>query len=259
MPHTCVNKGGASCRASTNRVILVCERVPIDPRENHSSCISLYPWRLLFFLTLTPFARRYAPGDYDLGGFAVGAVRKGDVMPKNVKAGDILIGLPSSGVHSNGFSLVRKLLEKEGLSWDDVAPWGEGETVAENLLTPTKIYVKQVLPLMRKQMYHSSAHITGGGLLENLNRSIPSHIDAVVDFHPALTPVFKWMQEASGLDDPHMLKTFNCGVGMILVVNEGEEQACLDLLREGGEVGACVMGKLVGGGTGSVKCTFTLE
>jgi phosphoribosylaminoimidazole synthetase len=164
----------------------------------------------------------------------------------------VLIGLPSSGVHSNGFSLVRKLLEKEGLAWEDIAPWGDGETVAENLLTPTKIYVKQVVPLMRKQLYHSSAHITGGGLLENLNRSIPKTVNAEITFHPELPPVFQWMRNASGLDTPNMLKTFNCGVGMILIVNEGDVQECLDMLAEGGETGACVMGHLAAGGSGEV-------
>ncbi|GMH81149.1 hypothetical protein TrST_g11753 [Triparma strigata] len=202
----------------------------------------------------------YAPGDYDLGGFAVGAVRKPNILPANVKTGDVLIGVPSSGIHSNGFSLVRRLLAKEGLDWNDVAPWGVGgETVAENLLAPTKIYVRALMPLVKKGLMNGSAHITGGGLLENLNRSLTDTTNAEVNFHPPLTPVFKWMQQASGLGDEEMLKTFNCGVGFVLIVDAGKAQAALECLKEGGEEGF-LMGKLVPGtGDKLVNVTCKLE
>ncbi|GMH56479.1 hypothetical protein TrRE_jg8870 [Triparma retinervis] len=201
----------------------------------------------------------YSPGDYDLGGFAVGAVRRGDILPANVGAGNVLIGIKSSGIHSNGFSLVRKLLKKEGLEWGDVAPWGNGvETVAENLLTPTKIYVKAVMSIIKRRLMNGSAHITGGGLLENLNRSLTPGTDAVVTYHPPLTPTFKWMQQASGLDDGEMLKTFNNGVGFILIVDEGKVEECLKVLREEGGEEGFVMGKLVEG-TGEVRVECELN
>ena len=199
----------------------------------------------------------YAKGDYDLGGFAVGAVRKPDVLPRNVGLGDVLVGLPSSGIHSNGFSLVRKLLQKEGLSYADRAPWEEGGmTVGESLLTPTQIYVKSVMPLLRRGLLNGSAHITGGGLLENLNRSLGSDVDASVDFHPPLPKVFQWMMKSSGLDDDGMLRTFNCGVGFVLIVKADKVYECMDLLKEGGTEGF-VMGKIVQG-TGNVQANFTL-
>jgi len=201
----------------------------------------------------------YKPGDYDLGGFAVGAVRKGDILPVNVGPGNVLIGLKSSGIHSNGFSLVRKLLAKEGLGWGDVAPWGNGtETVAENLLTPTKIYVKAVMKVIKKKLMNGSAHITGGGLLENLNRSLTPTTDAIVDYHPPLPPTFQWMRQASGLDDEEMLKTFNNGVGFILIVEESKVEECLKVLKEEGGEEGFVMGRLVEG-TGEVKVTCNLE
>ena len=189
----------------------------------------------------------YAPGDYDLAGFAVGAVKKADIIPANVRVGDVLIGIPSTGVHSNGFSLVRKLVAKEGLDWHDVAPWGNGmESVAQNLLTPTKIYVKAMMPIIRKKILKGAAHITGGGLLENLNRSFSSEINARIDYHPPLTPVFRWLRDVAGLEDDEMLRTFNCGVGMVLIVDKTDVQTTIKILEEVGERGF-VMGELVPG------------
>lgn len=192
----------------------------------------------------------YAPGDYDLAGFSVGAVTKGNVLPKDVAAGDILLGLPSSGIHSNGFSLVRRLLQKENLSFDSPCPWDESAgTVGDSLLTPTKIYVKGCLPLLKAKVLNALAHITGGGLLENLPRSMPDGVDAEITGHPPLPAVFKWMKTASGLDDTEMLRTFNCGVGMVLVVKSDKIDEAKELLRLAGEEVVYDLGVLVSGGS----------
>jgi len=178
----------------------------------------------------------YAPGDYDLAGFSVGAVHKENVLPKNVAAGDVLLGLQSSGIHSNGFSLVRKLIEKANLDYESACPWDKNAgTVGDSLLTPTKIYVKCCLPLLQKEMLTGLAHITGGGLLENLPRSLPSNVKAEITGHPSLPNVFTWMKQVSGLDNHEMLRTFNCGVGMVLIVKESVVDEAKLLLREAGE------------------------
>jgi phosphoribosylaminoimidazole synthetase len=149
----------------------------------------------------------YAPGDYDLAGFSVGAVLKDAILPKNVQAGDFLLVLSSSGIHSNGFSLVHKLVERAGLTFSSPCPRDSSKaTIGEALLTPTKIYVKACLPLIKANLVKGMAHITGGGrLLENLPRSLPVGVMASVTSHPPLPPVFKGMKEASGLDDKEML------------------------------------------------------
>lgn len=178
----------------------------------------------------------YAPGDYDLAGFSVGAVHKDRVLPKNVAAGDVLLGLPSSGVHSNGFSLVRKLVEKANLDYDSACPWDKtAGTVGDALLTPTKIYVKCCLPLLAKEMLTGLSHITGGGLLENVPRSLPANVKADITGHPPLPSVFAWMKQTSGLDDHEMLRTFNCGIGMVLIVKKDVVEEAKALLREAGE------------------------
>ena len=179
----------------------------------------------------------YAPGDYDLAGFSVGAVHRDRVLPQNVCVGDILLGLPSSGIHSNGFSLVRKLVEKANLDYDSACPWDKSAgTVGDSLLTPTKIYVKCCLPLLQKQLLNGLAHITGGGLLENLPRSLPSNVKAEITGHPPLPYVFSWMKQVSGLDDHEMLRTFNCGIGMVLIVKKDCVGEVKTLLNEAGEV-----------------------
>ena len=178
----------------------------------------------------------YAPGDYDLAGFSVGAVDRNKILPAGVGAGDVLLGLSSSGIHSNGFSLVRKLIEKENLTFDSPCPWDESaSSIGESLLTPTKIYVKACLPLLKKGLLNAMAHITGGGLLENLPRSLPKDVVAEITGHPALPSVFKWMKKASGLGDDEMLRTFNCGVGMVLIVKEANVSEVKKILHEAGE------------------------
>mmetsp|Transcript_28829 Transcript_28829/g.33128 ORF Transcript_28829/g.33128 Transcript_28829/m.33128 type:complete len:1131 (+) Transcript_28829:152-3544(+) len=178
----------------------------------------------------------YAPGDYDLAGFSVGAVARDKILPSGVGAGDVLLGLTSSGIHSNGFSLVRKLLKKENLSFDSPCPWDSNTpSIADSLLTPTKIYVKCCLPLLKNECLNAMAHITGGGLLENLPRSLPKNVVAEITGHPPLPSVFKWMQKASGLDDTELLRTFNCGIGMVLIVKKDKVDETKKLLASAGE------------------------
>jgi phosphoribosylamine--glycine ligase/phosphoribosylglycinamide formyltransferase/phosphoribosylformylglycinamidine cyclo-ligase/phosphoribosylamine--glycine ligase/phosphoribosylformylglycinamidine cyclo-ligase len=189
----------------------------------------------------------YAPGDYDLAGFSVGAVHRDRILPQGVCAGDTLLGLPSSGIHSNGFSLVRKLIAKEGLEFESPCPWDDAPTIGDSLLTPTKIYVKSCLPLIKGGLLKGLAHITGGGLVENLPRSLPSGVGAEISGHPSLPSVFKWMQNASGLDDNEMLRTLNCGIGMVLILDISNVAAAKQLLNEAGEEIVYDLGALVEG------------
>ncbi|XP_062083355.1 phosphoribosylformylglycinamidine cyclo-ligase, chloroplastic [Humulus lupulus] len=161
----------------------------------------------------------YADGEYDLSGFAVGIVNKDSVIDgKSIVAGDVLIGLPSSGVHSNGFSLVRRVLAHSGLSLKDKLP-GEGVTLGEALMAPTVIYVKQVLDLISKGGVKGIAHVTGGGFTDNIPRVFPKGLGAVIDMDSWEIPaVFKWIQEAGRVEDGEMRRTFNMGIGMVLVV-----------------------------------------
>eukprot|EP00977_Amphora_coffeiformis_P028781 scaffold37050_cov199-Amphora_coffeaeformis.AAC.3 len=189
----------------------------------------------------------YAPGDYDLAGFSVGAVHRDKILPSGVAVGDVLLGLSSSGIHSNGFSLVRKLLEKEELTYSSPCPWDPNSpTIGDSLLTPTKIYVKSCLPLIKEGIVKGMAHITGGGLLENLPRSLPDGVAAQVTNHPPLPPVFQWLKTASALDDTEMLRTFNCGIGMILIVSPENVERAKSLALASGEK-AMEMGKLIPG------------
>lgn len=163
----------------------------------------------------------YAAGDYDLAGFAVGAVERSSLLPrKDIAVGDVILALPSSGVHANGFSLVRRVVEEAGLSLKDPAPFAVGVTLGEALLTPTRIYVKQILETIRTTgAVKALAHITGGGLTDNIPRVLPPDLAAEIDLDAvALPPVFAWLEREAGLDQDEMLRTFNCGIGMVLVV-----------------------------------------
>nr|WP_321459314.1 phosphoribosylformylglycinamidine cyclo-ligase [uncultured Cohaesibacter sp.] len=179
----------------------------------------------------------YAKDDYDLAGFAVGAAERGTLLPKDVKAGDSLIGLASSGVHSNGFSLVRRILETNGLSFSDPAPFATGKSIGEALLEPTRIYVRSTLKAIRETgAIKALAHITGGGFPENIPRVLPDGLAAHLDL-AAVTPppVFGWLQKLGGVADKEMLRTFNCGIGMILVVETDKVDALMALLEQAGE------------------------
>ncbi|MGE0700322.1 MAG: phosphoribosylformylglycinamidine cyclo-ligase [Hyphomicrobiaceae bacterium] len=186
----------------------------------------------------------YHGDDYDLAGFAVGAVERGEILPRaDIVADDVLIGLPSSGVHSNGYSLVRRLVAREGLAWDATAPFAGGASVAAALLVPTRIYARPVLSAIRETGGSGSSgavkalsHITGGGLSENLPRVLPDGLAAHVDLaRLAVPPVFGWLRRAGGLDEAEMLRTFNCGVGMVLVAAADRAQAVIAALTAAGE------------------------
>jgi phosphoribosylformylglycinamidine cyclo-ligase len=177
----------------------------------------------------------YPEGDFDLAGFAVGAMERGTALPAGVVEGDVLLGLASDGVHSNGYSLVRKIVELSGLGWDAESPFSEG-SLGEALLTPTRLYVKQSLAAVRAGGVHALAHITGGGLTENLPRVLPEDLGADIDLNAwELPPVFKWMAEVGGIAEAEMLKTFNCGIGMILSVSADRADELVAILQDEGE------------------------
>tara|TARA_R110002094_G_scaffold85688_14_gene89711 strand:- start:6874 stop:7920 length:1047 start_codon:yes stop_codon:yes gene_type:complete len=160
----------------------------------------------------------YHAGDFDLAGFAVGAMERGTELPRAVAEGDVLLGLPSDGVHSNGYSLVRRIVEISGLGWDDASPFGDGN-LGVGLLTPTKLYVKGAIAALRGDCVNALAHITGGGLTENLPRVLPDGMGAEIDLGAwDLPPVFKWLAQTGGMAEAELLKTFNAGIGMIAVV-----------------------------------------
>ena len=177
----------------------------------------------------------YEAGDFDLAGFAVGAMERGADLPAGVQAGDVLLGLESDGVHSNGYSLVRKLVEISGLGWDADCPFGDG-TLGAALLAPTRLYVKPALAAVRAGGVHALAHITGGGLTENLPRVLPEGMGAAIDLNAYDLPgVFRWLMQTGGMEEAEMLKTFNCGIGMILAVDAARADALTDLLASEGE------------------------
>ena len=177
----------------------------------------------------------YHDGDFDLAGFAVGAMNRGAALPSDVAAGDVLLGLASDGVHSNGYSLVRKVAEHAGLGWADKAPFAD-TSLGEALLVPTRLYVKPALAAIRAGGVHALAHITGGGLTENLPRVLPKDLGADIDLGAwSLSPVFAWLAQAGGIEQAEMLKTFNSGIGMILVVSPDRADALDALLSEAGE------------------------
>ncbi|MHA6261716.1 phosphoribosylformylglycinamidine cyclo-ligase [Arenibacterium sp. CAU 1754] len=177
----------------------------------------------------------YPEGDFDLAGFAVGAMERGSDLPAGVGEGDVLLGLASNGVHSNGYSLVRRLVEHSGLTWDADSPFGDS-TLGADLLTPTRLYVKPALAAIRAGGVHALAHITGGGLTENLPRVLPEGMGADIDLSAWDLPgVFRWMAETGGIAQDEMLKTFNCGIGMILVCAADQADALSQLLNDAGE------------------------
>ncbi len=177
----------------------------------------------------------YAAEDFDLAGFAVGAMERGTALPAGVAEGDVLLGLASDGVHSNGYSLVRKIVEQSSLGWDAQAPFGSG-TLGAALLTPTRLYVAPVLAALRAGGLHAAAHITGGGLTENLPRVLPEGLGAEIVLDAwSLPPVFDWLMREGGLDAPEMLKTFNSGIGMVLVVAPEAAEALTAQLEQAGE------------------------
>ncbi|MCI3133024.1 phosphoribosylformylglycinamidine cyclo-ligase [Phenylobacterium aquaticum] len=192
----------------------------------------------------------YREGDYDLAGFSVGAVERGAVLPRlgDQAVGDLIIGLSSSGPHSNGYSLIRRIVERSGLAWDAPAPFSEGQTLAQALMAPTRIYIKSVLPQIKAGRIKGCAHITGGGLIENPPRAIAEGLEAQFDWNAwPLPPVFAWMQQVGGVSDHELRRTFNCGVGLILIVAPEDAPAVLEGLLAAGE-DAFVCGQLAKAG-----------
>ena len=186
----------------------------------------------------------YQKKDYDLAGFSVGAVERGEILPRNdIAIGDVLIGLPSSGVHSNGYSLVRRLVEEWNLDWTSPAPWDSGVQAGQSLLKPTRIYVKPVLAAIRATGGSGSAgavkglsHITGGGLSENLPRVLPHGLAAHVDLNSwVMPPVFNSLGVMGRLDDTEMLHTFNCGIGMVMIAKAKRAGEVVAALKDAGE------------------------
>jgi len=190
----------------------------------------------------------YHADDYDLAGFAVGAVERAQILPTpDIASGDVLIGLPSSGPHSNGYSLIRKIITLAGLSFSDAAPWSPNASVGDSLLTPTKIYIKPLLPGIKSGLFKGMSHITGGGFTENIPRifSSESGLGVSIDITSWTLPeIWKWLMKAGNVSATEMARTFNCGVGMVIIVGEAKVESALESLRSNGEEGAFVMGRV---------------
>ena len=179
--------------------------------------------------------KMYHGEDFDLAGFSVGAMERGQELPRPTDIGDIIIGLSSNGIHSNGYSLVRKIVEKCGLQWSDEAPF-ENKNLGDALLMPTKLYVKQCLELKNIEGVKAFAHITGGGLTENILRALGEGQGIKIDLSTwNLPPVFKWLSSAGSVSQDEMLKTFNCGIGMTVICSQASKDAVFSLLEKNGE------------------------
>ncbi len=200
----------------------------------------------------------YAGGDYDLAGFAVGAAERGKLLPAgDIAEGDVILGLSSSGVHSNGYSLVRKIVALSGLAWDAPAPFAEGKSLAEALMTPTRIYVKPLLKAIRETgAIKALAHITGGGFPENIPRVLPKHLAAEIDLDAVKAPaVFSWLSRTGGVAANEMLRTFNCGVGMIAVVAPADVERVSAVLEAEGE-SVFTLGRMVARAEGAAGTSY---
>jgi len=201
----------------------------------------------------------YQPGDYDLAGFAVGAAERGALLPRaDIAAGDVVIGLASSGVHSNGFSLVRRVVETSGRPWDAPAPFDRARTLGEALLTPTRIYVKSLLTALREtKAIKALSHITGGGFPENIPRVLPDGLGARIDLASVPVPsVFHWLATVGGITEAEMLRTFNCGIGMVVVAEAGRNEAVADVLAEAGEI-VLRLGEIVAVESNAQRVTYS--
>lgn len=198
----------------------------------------------------------YAGRDYDLAGFAVGAAERGALLPRaDVGPGDVVLGLPSSGVHSNGFSLVRRIVADAGLAWSDPAPFAPGHDLGEAFLVPTRIYVKSLLAALKTPGIKALAHLTGGGFPDNIPRVLPSTCSAAIDLDAiTVPPVFGWLAATGRVAEAEMLRTFNCGIGMIVVVAAQARDAIVDALCLAGEA-PIEIGRLTP--AGAARVTFS--
>ena len=188
----------------------------------------------------------YDGDDFDLAGFVVGAAERDAMLPRHndMAVGDVLIGMASSGPHSNGYSLIRKIVELSGLGWDDASPFSDGQTLGESLITPTRIYVRSLMPLIRSGKLSGLAHITGGGLTDNTPRMLPKTLAAEFDMTAWDRPaVFNWLQETGNVAEAEMQRAFNCGIGMVLCVKADDVVDVLSELEAAGET-AMVIGQL---------------
>lgn len=188
----------------------------------------------------------YHGRDYDLAGFAVGAAERGTLLPRaDIAEGDTLVAIASSGVHANGYSLVRKIVEVSGVDWYMDAPFAPGHSLSEALLTPTRIYVKPLLAALKAGLaIKAMANITGGGFIDNIPRMLPETLAAAIDLKAIAMPrVFGWLARVGGMSEREMLRTFNCGVGMLVAVAPADAQRLVDLLNQHDEA-ACIVGTL---------------
>ncbi len=188
----------------------------------------------------------YEGDDFDLAGFVVGAAERGALLPleDEMEEGDVLIGLASSGPHSNGYSLIRKIVEVSGLAWDAPAPFGPSKTMAEALLAPTRIYVKTIVPLIKTGKIKGLAHITGGGITDNVPRMLPDHLSPKIDFTAWPRPaVFKWLQETGNVQEAELRRAFNCGIGMVICCAPTHADELVSALNDSGEQ-AYIIGNL---------------
>ena len=199
----------------------------------------------------------YASGDYDLAGFAVGAAERDALLPRNVAAGDVLLGLASSGLHSNGYSLARKVVEQSGLRWDAPCPFASGVTLGDAMLSPTRIYVRSCLAAIRESAgVKALAHITGGGFTENIPRVLPNGLSVRVDL--ARVPfalLFRWLAATGGIAEAEMLRTFNCGVGMIVLAAPEKADAVSAILEREGETVAR-LGEVIAATDGAPRVAY---
>jgi phosphoribosylformylglycinamidine cyclo-ligase len=201
----------------------------------------------------------YAEADYDLAGFAVGAAERGTLLPRgDVRPGDVVLGLASSGVHSNGFSLVRRIVERSGLGWADPAPFAPALTLGTALLEPTRIYVKPLLAALRAgAAIKALAHITGGGFPDNIPRVLPDNVAVALDLEAfAVPPVFSWLAGAGAVEQSEMLRTFNCGIGMVAVCTAADADDVAHRLRSEGE-NPVVLGQVITRDPGDPAVTFS--
>ena len=201
----------------------------------------------------------YHGDDYDLAGFAVGAAERGTILPRNdVRSGDVVLGIASSGVHSNGYSLVRKVVAKSKLKWSATAPFDKRKKLGAAVLTPTRIYVKSCLAAIRgTKAVKALAHITGGGFPDNIPRVLPKNVGARIDISRIpVPPVFRWLAQAGGIAEKEMLRTFNCGIGMIVVVEARAADKVAAILKREGE-SVVQLGELVAAAKGKPRVTYT--
>jgi len=197
----------------------------------------------------------YQDGDYDLAGSAVGAVERQSILPRpDIRAGDVLLGIPSSGLHSNGFSLVRRVVAESGLAYSSPCPWDESITLGRALLEPTRIYVKTLLPVAQAGLIKGMSHITGGGFLENVPRMIPKGLGCIIDVSTwNLPPVFRFLMKHGGVDALEMARTFNNGIGMVLAVDGARVEEVLQALRDAGEATVYKIGWVTAGSAVEVR------